>query len=115
MIRNLAAGGAGSATPLLQPRDDDPDGGLSSSIAADRGLGRRLQHRRDPRRRAGDAGRAWPPGRDYRLVLVRQEGRGYFRFRGYAIDATFSGFTEQPDYEDAREVADARHQPLRRR
>ncbi len=29
----------------------------------------------------------------------------YFRFRGYTIDASFTGVTDQPTYEQARQIA----------
>ena len=37
---------------------------------------------------------------------VGRKAESYFRFRGYEIDAAFTGFTDNPTYEDAREVAD---------
>ena len=44
-------------------------------------------------------------GRDYGLVLVGRKAESYFRFRGFRIDAAFSGFSDQPSYEDARTIA----------
>ena len=41
-------------------------------------------------------------GRDYGLVAVGRKAESYFRFRDYPIDAAFTGFSEQPTYEDAR-------------
>ena len=46
-------------------------------------------------------------GRDYSLILVGKKADGYFRFRKYRIDATFTGMSDQPTYEDARTVAQA--------
>ncbi len=43
-------------------------------------------------------------GIGYSLVLVGRKAESYFRFRGYDIDAVFTGFTETPSYEDAREI-----------
>ena len=42
---------------------------------------------------------------DYSLVLVGRKAESYYRFRNYAIDAVFTGFTETPTYEHARDVA----------
>jgi F-type H+-transporting ATPase subunit gamma len=44
-------------------------------------------------------------GKGYRVVTVGRKGEGYFRFRGYGIAASFMGFSENPTYERAREVA----------
>ena len=44
-------------------------------------------------------------GRQTALITVGKKAHGYFRFRGYEIDASFSGFSDSPTYEDARGVA----------
>jgi ATP synthase F1 gamma subunit len=44
-------------------------------------------------------------GIDYSLILVGKKAEGYFRFRGYRIDAAFSDMSDTPTYEDARQVA----------
>jgi len=41
------------------------------------------------------------------LVTVGRKPESYFRFRDYPIDASFSGFSDNPTYEDARKVASA--------
>ena len=51
-------------------------------------------------------------GRDYSLVLCGKKAESYFRFKGYTVDASFSGFSEQPSYEDAKEVAAAVVEPF---
>jgi F-type H+-transporting ATPase subunit gamma len=104
VIRNLAAAGAGGDSPLLSPRDEvrrvayvvvGADRGLcgayNSSVirAAERAM---LQRQAD--------------GVETRLVTVGKKPTGYFRFRGWAIDQSFQGFTDQPSYEDARGIAD---------
>jgi len=42
----------------------------------------------------------------YSLVLVGRKAEAYFRFRGYDIDAVFSGFSDKPSYANAKEIAD---------
>jgi F-type H+-transporting ATPase subunit gamma len=42
----------------------------------------------------------------YSLVLVGRKAEAYFRFRGYAIDQVFSGFSGNPSYADAKAIAD---------
>ena len=39
--------------------------------------------------------------------LVGRKAVGYYRFRGRDIEESWTGFSEQPSYEDAREVAEA--------
>jgi F-type H+-transporting ATPase subunit gamma len=46
-------------------------------------------------------------GLDYSLILIGNKAQKYFKFRGFAADATFSGVTDQPTYEQAREIAQA--------
>jgi F-type H+-transporting ATPase subunit gamma len=44
-------------------------------------------------------------GRANMLVTVGRKAEAYFRFRDYPIDAAYSGFSDNPSYEDARAVA----------
>ena len=44
-------------------------------------------------------------GRSTALITVGKKPTGYFRFRGHEIAASFTGFSDNPTYEDAREVA----------
>jgi F-type H+-transporting ATPase subunit gamma len=39
------------------------------------------------------------------LFLVGRKAESYFRYRNFRIDATFTGFSDQPSYEDARRIA----------
>ncbi len=104
VIRNLAAAGAGGDSPLLQARDQVATVGFVV-VAADRGLAGghnstviRLAER------AVQAERA--QGRDTALVTVGKKATSYFRFRGYELAASYGGFSENPTYADAKEVAD---------
>jgi F-type H+-transporting ATPase subunit gamma len=104
VIRNLAAAGAGGGGhPLLSERETVAKVGFVV-ITADRGLAGgynsgviRAAERALKEEQA--------KGRDYSLVLVGKKARDYFRFRGYRIDASFTGMSDQPTYEDARTVA----------
>ena len=51
-------------------------------------------------------------GADYGLVVVGRKAESYFRFNDFRIDASFSGFSDQPTYENAREIARALEQPF---
>ena len=103
VIRNLAAAGAGTSNPLLTPREDVRNVGYVV-IAADRGLSGGYNStviRAAERQLQADVA----AGRDYRLILVGKKAAKYFRFRGYRIEAAFDGFSDEPTYENAREVA----------
>ena len=39
--------------------------------------------------------------------VVGRKGLGFYRFRNRHVEQSWTGFSEQPSYEDAREVADA--------
>jgi F-type H+-transporting ATPase subunit gamma len=105
VIGNLAAGGAGLSSPLLTEREDVRTVAFVV-VTADRGLaggynGNVLR----TAERAVRATRA--EGKDARIVVVGKKGRDYFRFRRYEIDDAFLGMTDQPTYDDARQVAEA--------
>jgi F-type H+-transporting ATPase subunit gamma len=105
VIRNLAAAGAGGGSPLLEPREE-----ISTVcfvvIAADRGLaGGYNSNVIRTAERAILAEQA--QGRTTAIVTVGKKAQSYFRFRGYDIAEAFLGFSENPTYEDAREVASA--------
>jgi F-type H+-transporting ATPase subunit gamma len=103
VIRNLATSGAGLDQPLLTTRTDLRTMGFVV-VTADRGLCggynsavERVTERAIAREQAA--------GREYRLVTVGKKGQTYFNYRKYRIDASFTGFSEKPTYEDARKIA----------
>src|SRR3954463_1646819 len=105
VIRNLAAGGAGLDHPLLKPRDD-----LSTVayvvVTADRGLAGGYNNnviRAAERAMREDRNK----GRDVKLYVVGKKANTYFRFRRVHAEAAFLGVTDQPTYEQARELAQA--------
>jgi F-type H+-transporting ATPase subunit gamma len=105
VIRNLASGGAGLDHPLLKPRDD-----ISTVayvvVTADRGLaGGYNNNVIRAAERAMRADRA--KSREIKLYVVGKKANTYFRFRHIAIEETFLGVTDQPSYEQARDIAHA--------
>ncbi len=105
VIHHLAQGGAGVSSPLLKPRDEIRKVAYVV-LTADRGLCGAYNSsviRQAERSLKVQQG----AGRDYSLILVGKKADGYFRFRKYRIDATFSGMSDQPTYENARTVAQA--------
>jgi F-type H+-transporting ATPase subunit gamma len=105
VIRNLAAAGAGKGAALLQQRDDVRTVAFIA-VAGDRGLcgGYNTTVIRTVER---EMARLKAEGKQTRLITVGKKATGYFRFRGYALDDTFVGFSDEPTYEDARTVAEA--------
>jgi F-type H+-transporting ATPase subunit gamma len=104
VIRNLSKAGAGLNQPLLVVRDEVRTVGFVV-VTADRGLcgGYNSNVERTAERAIA---REQAAGRDYRLIVVGKKGQTFFRFRKYRVDAAFTGFTDQPHYEHAREIAD---------
>lgn len=104
VIRNLAAGGASFDSKLLTEAAQI-DTVCFVVVTADRGLAGaynstviRLAERALLAERAA--------GRSTALVTVGKKAQSYFRFRGYEIEAAYTGFSESPAYDDAKAVAD---------
>ncbi|HNI35800.1 MAG TPA: F0F1 ATP synthase subunit gamma [Microthrixaceae bacterium] len=103
VITNLAAGGTAVSHPLLRQAEDVRKVGVVV-LTSDRGLAgaynstviraaeRVIQAAKDE-------------GKGYSLVTIGRKAEGYFKFRNYHIDASFSGMSDKPTYEDAREIA----------
>lgn len=105
VIRNLAAAGAGRGSALLQEREEVRTIALVV-VSADRGLcgGYNTNVIRAAER---EMARLRESGKQTRLITVGKKATAYFRFRGYDIDDSFTGFSDEPTYEDARRVAEA--------
>lgn len=103
VIENLAAGGAEVDHPLL--RQAETISKVAFVVCAgDRGLAGpyNAQVLRSAEREI-QAVRA--DGGDYAIIAVGRKVVDYFSFRGYNIDASFDGFTDNPSYENARNIA----------
>jgi F-type H+-transporting ATPase subunit gamma len=46
-------------------------------------------------------------GTEWRLFTVGKKAQGYFRYRGQAVEQSFTGMSERPTFSDARAVAAA--------
>jgi F-type H+-transporting ATPase subunit gamma len=110
VMHDLAAAGAGSDSPLLNPPSDV--GKVAHIVVtADRGLCG-AYNSTVIRAAEGSMREQSARGRDYGLIVVGRKAEAYFRFRHYRIDAAFTGFSEQPTYEDARAIARAVEGPF---
>jgi F-type H+-transporting ATPase subunit gamma len=105
VVEHLAEAGAGGGSPLLSPRPEIRTVG-QIVIAADRGL---CGGYNTSVLRAAEIGieEQRKQGLEYALVAVGRKVESYFRYREYRIDAAFTGFSDQPTYENARAVAAA--------
>ena len=110
VVRDLAAAGAGRESPLLTPRPEIKKV-AHVVVAADRGLCGGYNSS-VIRAAEGSMREHAALGRDYALVLVGRKSESYFRYRNFRIDAVFSGFSDQPTYEDARSIARAVEAPF---
>jgi F-type H+-transporting ATPase subunit gamma len=45
-------------------------------------------------------------GKDPKLYVIGRKGVAYYRFRDRPVEQSWTGFSEQPDYDHAKEVAD---------
>jgi F-type H+-transporting ATPase subunit gamma len=105
VIENLAAGGASVDHPLLREVESAKRVGIIA-ITSDRGLAgaynasviRAAERQLDAARTAGA---------DYSLILIGKKAIDYFTFRHYEIAAQYTGMSDTPTYENAREVADS--------
>jgi F-type H+-transporting ATPase subunit gamma len=102
VVRDLAAGGAGQDSPLLAGRDEVRKTAYVA-IAADRGLcggyNAGVQRAAEGEIKADVAN-----GKDYHVIPVGRKVEGYFRFRGYKLGESFSGFTDSPSHADAKRI-----------
>ena len=103
VIEDLAAGGVGIDDPLLRSSDTVSSIGFVV-ITSDRGLAG-AYNSSVIRAAEREIMAAQTEGKEYKLVLVGKKAADYFRFRNYQIEASFSGMTDTPSYEDARVVA----------
>jgi F-type H+-transporting ATPase subunit gamma len=103
VIANLGAGGAGTSSPLLLPREDVRVVAFVV-VAGDRGLCGGYNANVI---RAAEASikRVQAEGKEYRLICVGKKVESYFRFRKYEITAAINGTSDRPSYENARRVA----------
>ena len=113
VVRDLAAAGASSDSPLLAGR-----GEIRTTcyvvITADRGLcgGYNAGVQRAAE---GEVKADVLAGKDYAIIPVGRKAESYFRFRGYQLGQAFAGFSDSPSYADAKRDRPARGRALRQR
>ncbi len=110
VVHDLAAAGGNVQSPLLQPRPEI-NRVAHVVITADRGLCG-AYNSSVLRAAEGEMKEHRELGRDNSLFVVGRKAEGYFRYRGYPTAATFTGFSDQPAYEDARRIGQAVREPF---
>jgi F-type H+-transporting ATPase subunit gamma len=100
VVQNVAE--AGATHVLLQRREERRVGLLV--VSSDRGLAgsyaSNVIRLAETRIRALERA-----GKDVVLYAVGKKAQGYFRYRGYRIENTYLGVTDNPGYGDARAIA----------
>ena len=102
VVRDLAAAGGSINSPMLAGRDVVKTTAYVV-ISADRGLAGGY-NAGVQRAAEGEIKADVLAGKDYTIVAVGRKAEGYFRFRGYHINSTFSGFSDAPSYANATAV-----------
>jgi len=105
VVRDLGAAGGVSGSPLLTPRPEIRRV-AHVVVTADRGLCG-AYNSSVIRAAEGSMKEQAELGRDYALFLVGRKAEGYFRYRNFRIDQSFTGFSDRPSYEDARKIGRA--------
>jgi F-type H+-transporting ATPase subunit gamma len=102
LMASVAAAGSNLSHPLLSERESVSTVG-TIVLTSDRGLAGAYNSNviRAAERDMRDH------GKDPRLFLVGKKAVGYFRFRGYSFEDSWTGISDQPRIERAREVARA--------
>ena len=104
VVRDLAAAGGSSDSPLLMARESIKRV-CYVAITADRGLCGGY-NAGVLRATEGEIKIDVLEGRDYVVVPVGRKAEGYLRFREYHMDRSFNGFSDQPSYADAKAIGE---------
>ena len=104
VVRDLAAAGASSDSPLLTGRETIQNV-CYVVITADRGLCGGYNSG-VLRAAEGEIKVDVQANRGYTVVPVGRKAEGYFRFRGYNLQRGFAGFSDQPTYANAKEIGE---------
>src|SRR5262245_29714354 len=102
VVKDLAAAGAESDSPLLRGRDD-----IRTTcyvvMTADRGLcgGYNAGVQRAAE---GEIKADVVSGKGYAIIPIGRKAESYFRFRGYTLGQGFAGFSDSPTYDDAKRI-----------
>jgi F-type H+-transporting ATPase subunit gamma len=110
VVHDLADAGGTIDSPLLVPRPEIRRV-AHIVITADRGLCGAYNSSL-LRAAEGEIDEHRELGRESSVYVVGRKGESYFRYRRLPVEASFTGFSDQPSYEDARGIAAAVREPF---
>jgi F-type H+-transporting ATPase subunit gamma len=110
VVHDLADAGGTIDSPLLVPRPEIRRV-AHIVITADRGLCG-AYNSSVLRAAEGEIEEHRELGRDSSVYVIGRKGESYFRYRRVPVEASFTGFSDQPSYEDARGIAAAVREPF---
>ena len=105
VMKTVAGAGGGTTHPLLEEREQVKAVGYVV-IAADRGLAG-AYNANVLRRGERIMGANQRVGKQSAVVTSGRKALAYFRYRGFNIVESYTGYAEQPSYEDARRLGQA--------
>ena len=110
VVGDLAAAGGAVQSPLLDVRPEIRTV-AHVVITADRGLAG-AYNSSVLRAAEGEMKEMRELGRENASFVIGRKGESYYRYRDYAMAGTFTGFSDQPSYEDARAIGAAVREPF---
>jgi len=110
VVADLAAAGGSVQSPLLDTRPEIRTVG-HVVITADRGLAG-AYNSSVLRAAEGEMKEMRGLGRENASFVIGRKAESYYRYRDYEMAGTFTGFSDQPSYEDARTIAAAVREPF---
>ena len=105
VILDLVKAGAAKDNPLLRHYDDATTTAIVV-VTSDRGLCG-AYNSTIIRMAEREVEAAISEGRDYALYVIGKKAQTYFKFRDLKMEAVFTGVTDQPTYDQAREIGAA--------
>ena len=104
-VLTALASNANIDNPLLQPRERVRRAGVLL-ITSDRGLAG--AYNANAIRTAEQlSARLRADGKEVALYVIGRKGVGFYQFRGRPIEASWTGFSERPSFEDAKRVGES--------
>jgi len=104
VVRDLSAAGSAKSMPLLAGRETVKNV-CYVVLTADRGLCGGYNSG-VMRATEGEIKQDALQGRGHTIIAIGRKAEGYFRFRGYNVANSYTGFTDSPTYATAKEIGE---------
>lgn len=104
VVRDLSAAGSAKSMPLLAGRESVKNV-CYVVLTADRGLCGGYNSG-VMRATEGEIKQDALQGRGHTIIAIGRKAEGYFRFRGYNVAQSYTGFTDSPTYATAKEIGE---------